>query len=68
MKTRSFGKTGFEVSEIGMGCWQLGGDFGPIEDATTQAALTAAHDAGITFYDTADVYGAGRSRPRSGIS
>ena len=67
MKTRRLGKTGFEVSEIGMGCWQLGGDFGPIEDATSQAALTAAHDAGITFYDTADVYGAGRSETQVGL-
>ena len=66
MKTRKLGKTGFEVSEIGMGCWQLGGDFGPIEDATSQAALKAAHDAGITFYDTADVYGAGRSETQVG--
>lgn len=67
MKTRVLGRTGFEVSEIGMGCWQLGGDFGPIEDATAQAALKAAHDAGITFYDTADVYGAGRSETQVGI-
>jgi aryl-alcohol dehydrogenase-like predicted oxidoreductase len=66
MKTRILGKTGFEVSEIGMGCWQLGGDFGPIEDATSQQALTAAHDAGITFFDTADVYGGGRSETQVG--
>ena len=66
MKTRKLGKTGFDVSEIGMGCWQLGGDFGPIEDATSQAALTAAHEAGITFYDTADVYGGGRSEVQVG--
>lgn len=66
MKTRTLGKTGYRVSEIGMGCWQLGGDFGPIEDATSQAALTAAHDAGITFFDTADVYGAGRSETQVG--
>ena len=66
MKTRVLGKTGYEVSEIGMGCWQLGGDFGPIEDATSQAALAAAHDAGITFFDTADVYGAGRSEAQLG--
>lgn len=66
MKKRILGRTGFEVSEIGMGCWQLGGDFGPIEDETSQAALTAAHDAGITFYDTADVYGAGRSELQVG--
>ncbi|MEZ5721427.1 MAG: aldo/keto reductase [Paracoccaceae bacterium] len=66
MKIRKLGKTGFDVSEIGMGCWQLGGDFGPIEDATSQAALGAAHDAGITFYDTADVYGDGRSEVQVG--
>ena len=66
MKTRILGRTGFEVSEMGMGCWQLGGDFGPIEDATSQQALTAAREAGITFYDTADVYGAGRSEAQVG--
>ena len=66
MKIRKLGKTGFDVSEIGMGCWQLGGDFGPIKDATSQAALGAAHDAGITFYDTADVYGDGRSEVQVG--
>lgn len=66
MKIRKLGKTGLNVSEIGMGCWQLGGDFGPIEDATSQAALAAAHDAGITFYDTADVYGDGRSEVQIG--
>ena len=67
MKTRDLGKTGLKVSEIGMGCWQLGGDFGPIEDATSQAALGAAHDAGISFYDTADVYGGGRSETQVGL-
>ena len=67
MKKRILGRTGFEVSEIGMGCWQLGGDFGPIEDATGQAALTAALDAGINFFDTADVYGAGRSETQVGL-
>ncbi len=67
MKSRKLGKTGLTVSEIGMGCWQLGGDFGPIEDATSQAALKAAHDAGITFFDTADVYGAGRSETQVGM-
>jgi len=66
MKTRILGRTGYAVSEIGLGCWQLGGDFGPIEDATSQAILRAAHDAGITFFDTADVYGAGRSEEQIG--
>jgi aryl-alcohol dehydrogenase-like predicted oxidoreductase len=64
MKTRLLGKSGMVVSEIGLGCWQLGGDFGPVSDATADAILTAADRAGITFWDTADVYGAGRSESR----
>nr|WP_246408657.1 aldo/keto reductase [Parvularcula dongshanensis] len=55
------GKTGFEVSEVGLGCWQLGGDFGPIEDEKAKSVLAAATEAGIDFFDTADVYGDGRS-------
>ncbi len=66
MKYRRLGKSGLEVSEIGMGCWQLGGDFGPIDNAVGQETLRTAWDAGITFYDTADVYGAGRSEQQIG--
>lgn len=66
MKTRRLGKTGFEVSEIGLGCWQLGGDFGPVEDEAAKAILDAAQAAGITFWDTADVYGGGLSERRIG--
>ena len=66
MKTRTLGKTGFEVSEIGLGCWQLGGDFGPVGDETATAILDAANAAGITFWDTADVYGGGVSESRIG--
>ena len=61
MKQRQLGKTGYQVSEIGIGCWQFGGDFGPIEDAVSMATLDAADAHGVTFYDTADVYGGGRS-------
>ena len=61
MEIRRLGKTNFMVSEIGIGCWQFGGDFGPIDDETSVATLQAAHQADVTFYDTADVYGAGRS-------
>jgi aryl-alcohol dehydrogenase-like predicted oxidoreductase len=64
--TRVLGKSGFEVSEVGLGCWQLGGDFGPLDDETAGAILAAADDAGITFWDTADVYGAGQSESRIG--
>ncbi len=66
MKTRRLGKTGFEVSEIGLGCWQLGGDFGPVEDDAAAAILDAANTAGINFWDTADVYGGGLSERRIG--
>ncbi|KRA98212.1 aldo/keto reductase [Devosia sp. Root685] len=66
MKTRLLGKTGFEVSEIGLGCWQLGGDFGPVEDEAASAILDAANGAGINFWDTADVYGGGLSERRIG--
>ena len=66
MKTRRLGKTNLNVSEIGMGCWQLGGDFGPIEDATSQQTLRAATDAGVNFFDTANVYGDGRSERQIG--
>lgn len=66
MKTRLLGKTGYEVSEIGLGCWQLGGDFGPVGDDTAGAILDAANDAGVNFWDTADVYGGGLSESRIG--
>ena len=62
MNTRSFGHSGRQVSEIGLGCWQLGGaDWGAIDDASAFEILNAAADAGVTFFDTADVYGRGRS-------
>jgi aryl-alcohol dehydrogenase-like predicted oxidoreductase len=61
METRRLGKTGLEVSVIGMGCWQLGADWGDVSDAQAMATLHAAADAGVTFFDTADVYGDGRS-------
>jgi len=66
MKTRRLGKTGYAVSEIGLGCWQLGGDFGPVGDETATAILDAANAAGISFWDTADVYGGGLSESRIG--
>lgn len=66
MKTRRLGKTGYEVSEIGLGCWQLGGDFGPVGEETANAILDEAGKAGITFWDTADVYGGGLSESRIG--
>lgn len=64
MRTRILGKSGFEVSEIGLGCWQLGGDFGPVVDEVSQQILAAAHAGQINFWDTADVYGGGVSESR----
>lgn len=66
MNTRILGKTGFEVSEIGLGCWQLGNDFGPVSDAEARQILDSGCAAGINFYDTADVYGGGLSEKRLG--
>ena len=62
MNTRSLGRNGFEIGEIGLGCWQLGGvDFGPLDDEQAHQILLAARESGSNFYDTANVYGAGRS-------
>lgn len=61
MEARALGKTGLPVSVIGLGCWQFGGDWGEVSDADAMATLHAAADAGVTFFDTADVYGDGRS-------
>ena len=61
MRTRELGRTGRQVSIIGLGCWQLGGDWGQVDDADAMGVLHAALDAGVTFLDTADVYGDGRS-------
>ena len=61
MNKRTLGKTGMSVGEIGLGTWQLGGDWGEVSDEAALATLRAAHEAGTDFFDTADVYGAGRS-------
>jgi aryl-alcohol dehydrogenase-like predicted oxidoreductase len=62
MHTRRFGPDGPKVSEVGLGCWQLGGGcWGEISPDQAKQILHASLDAGVTFFDTADVYGGGRS-------
>lgn len=61
MHNRTLGKTGRDVSEIGFGAWQISADWGDVAEDTALATLHAAADAGVTFFDTADVYGDGRS-------
>ena len=61
MKYRRFGRTGWDVSAVGFGAWAIGGTWGPVDDKESLAALHAAVEEGVTFFDTADVYGAGRS-------
>lgn len=58
---RILGKTGYSISEIGLGCWQLGGDWGALPDGRAEAILQAASDRGVNFWDSADVYGGGES-------
>lgn len=67
MHYRRLGKTGFSVSEISLGTWQVGGKWGePFNDATADAILDAAVAAGVNFLDTADVYGDGASEKAVG--
>ena len=61
MITRTAARLGTPVSVIGLGTWQLGADWGEVREDDALAVLSAAHDAGVTFFDTADVYGDGRS-------
>ncbi|APO67152.1 aldo/keto reductase protein [Rhizobium gallicum] len=61
MKQHSFGRMPFSVTNVGFGAWQIGGSWGEVSETDGRAALNAALDAGITFIDTADVYGDGRS-------
>lgn len=62
MKARKLGKQGFDVSEVSLGCWQLGSDWGSgISEEKAFKILQTAVDNGVTFFDTADVYGNGKS-------
>lgn len=61
MQTHVLGKTNRTVSAVGLGTWQLGADWGDVSAAEALSVLRAAADSGVTFFDTADVYGDGRS-------
>jgi len=64
MEQRPLGRTGADVGVVGLGTWQLGGDWGDVVDDDAADVLDAALDAGVTLLDTADVYGDGRSEVR----
>ena len=61
MERRELGTTGYDVTEVGLGTWEVGADWGDVSEAEGRAAIEAALDAGVNFLDTADVYGDGRS-------
>ena len=61
MNYRTLGRTGWKISEISFGAWAIGGSWGDVSDEESLAALNAALDGGVNFFDTADVYGDGRS-------
>ncbi|MFE1645378.1 aldo/keto reductase [Microbacterium sp. P01] len=78
MQQRPLGRTGRDISAIGLGTWQLGADWGAVDEDDALAVLAASADRGVTLFDTADVYGDGRSEsligrflaehPRHGIT
>src|SRR4051812_33528664 len=61
MEYRELGRTGWKISAISFGAWAIGGSWGAVDDKESLAALHRALDLGVNFFDTADVYGDGRS-------
>jgi aryl-alcohol dehydrogenase-like predicted oxidoreductase len=61
MQYRDLGRTGWKVSALSFGSWAIGGTWGPVDDRESLAALNKAIELGVNFFDTADVYGGGRS-------
>jgi aryl-alcohol dehydrogenase-like predicted oxidoreductase len=69
LNKRTLGKSGIEVTEVGLGLWAAGGsDWGPTDDREVASAIDCALDLGVTFFDTADVYGDGHSEELLGRS
>lgn len=61
MQYRTLGKTGWDISAVSFGAWAIGGSWGSVRDDESLAALHRAAERGVTFFDTADVYGDGHS-------
>lgn len=61
MRYRQFGRSGWQVSEIGFGAWQIGGSWGKVDDGASIRTLLHAFERGINFVDTAELYGSGHS-------
>jgi aryl-alcohol dehydrogenase-like predicted oxidoreductase len=61
MNYRTLGRTGWKISEVSFGAWAIGGSWGRVSDKDSAATLRKAVDCGVNFFDTADVYGDGRS-------
>jgi len=61
MKARKFGKIGWDISEISLGCWAMGADWGEVSEENAKNILKTSFENGVNFFDTADVYGDGRS-------
>jgi aryl-alcohol dehydrogenase-like predicted oxidoreductase len=68
LQYRDFGATGWKVSEVSFGGWQLGGQWGEVDDAASIRTLLHAYDSGINFVDTAELYGNGHSEKVVGES
>ncbi len=67
MRYRTFGRTGWTVSEVGFGAWAIGADWGHVDDDQAMATLRTAVEAGTNLFDTADVYGDGLSERRLAV-
>jgi aryl-alcohol dehydrogenase-like predicted oxidoreductase len=68
VQRRPFGRTGWNISEVAFGAWQLGGQWGPVDDEASVRALLDAYERGINFVDTAEMYGSGHSEEVVGRS
>lgn len=66
MRYRRLGKTGWDVSAVSMGCWNIGGQWGPVEESEAVSTMQTALDLGVNLLDTADTYGLGVSEERVG--